>query len=119
MVKLHQLDADVLVGHNISGFDLDILLHRLQVPTLIAIPMEFVDYLSMSLRTVDGAYHRTISEAWVVIFILSGQQSGKQHVVENRKTETLYNASTQRRRFNIWLWCKSRSPNMHSWPSPL
>ncbi|KAG0614550.1 hypothetical protein M758_6G185500 [Ceratodon purpureus] len=30
MVKLHQLDADVLVGHNISGFDLDILLHRLQ-----------------------------------------------------------------------------------------
>ena len=31
MTKLHQLDADVLVGHNISGFDLDILLHRLQV----------------------------------------------------------------------------------------
>jgi DNA polymerase alpha subunit A len=30
MVKLHQLDADVLVGHHISGFDLDILLHRLQ-----------------------------------------------------------------------------------------
>lgn len=30
MIKLHQLDADVLVGHNISGFDLDILLHRLQ-----------------------------------------------------------------------------------------
>ncbi|EFJ15342.1 hypothetical protein SELMODRAFT_234261 [Selaginella moellendorffii] len=30
MIKLHQLDPDVLVGHNISGFDLDVLLHRLQ-----------------------------------------------------------------------------------------
>ncbi|CAM6100645.1 unnamed protein product [Calypogeia fissa] len=30
MVKLYQLDPDVLVGHNISGFDLDVLLHRLQ-----------------------------------------------------------------------------------------
>lgn len=35
MIKLHQLDADVLVGHNISGFDLDILLHRLQVWSLL------------------------------------------------------------------------------------
>ncbi|XP_039120011.1 LOW QUALITY PROTEIN: DNA polymerase alpha catalytic subunit-like [Dioscorea cayenensis subsp. rotundata] len=31
MVELHKLDCDVLVGHNISGFDLDILLHRAQV----------------------------------------------------------------------------------------
>ncbi|KAL3682848.1 hypothetical protein R1sor_000870 [Riccia sorocarpa] len=30
MLKLYQLDPDVLVGHNISGFDLDVLLHRLQ-----------------------------------------------------------------------------------------
>ncbi|GAA0168120.1 DNA metabolism protein [Lithospermum erythrorhizon] len=30
MLELHKLDADVLVGHNISGFDLDILLHRVQ-----------------------------------------------------------------------------------------
>ncbi|KAJ7530423.1 hypothetical protein O6H91_14G003600 [Diphasiastrum complanatum] len=30
ITKLHQLDPDVLVGHNISGFDLDILLHRFQ-----------------------------------------------------------------------------------------
>lgn len=30
MIKLHQLDPDVLVGHNISGFDLDVLLHRAQ-----------------------------------------------------------------------------------------
>ncbi|KAI5077505.1 hypothetical protein GOP47_0007329 [Adiantum capillus-veneris] len=30
LIKLHQLDPDVLVGHNISGFDLDVLLHRLQ-----------------------------------------------------------------------------------------
>ncbi|KAH6838068.1 DNA-directed DNA polymerase [Perilla frutescens var. hirtella] len=30
MVELHKLDSDVLVGHNISGFDLDVLLHRLQ-----------------------------------------------------------------------------------------
>ncbi|KAG8384365.1 hypothetical protein BUALT_Bualt04G0110500 [Buddleja alternifolia] len=30
MIELHKLDADVLVGHNISGFDLDVLLHRAQ-----------------------------------------------------------------------------------------
>ncbi|XP_039115644.1 DNA polymerase alpha catalytic subunit-like isoform X2 [Dioscorea cayenensis subsp. rotundata] len=30
-VELHKLDCDVLVGHNISGFDLDIFLHRAQV----------------------------------------------------------------------------------------
>ncbi|KAL3140237.1 hypothetical protein ABBQ38_004511 [Trebouxia sp. C0009 RCD-2024] len=28
--RLHTLDPDVLVGHNVSAFDLDILLHRLQ-----------------------------------------------------------------------------------------
>ncbi|KAG9444049.1 hypothetical protein H6P81_015389 [Aristolochia fimbriata] len=28
MIELHKLDSDVLVGHNISGFDLDVLLHR-------------------------------------------------------------------------------------------
>jgi hypothetical protein len=50
---------------------------------------------------------------------ITGQQSCKQHVVENRKTETLPNASTERRGFNLWLWCKPRSPNMLSWPSPL
>lgn len=31
MIELHRLDSDVLVGHNISGFDLDVLLHRVQV----------------------------------------------------------------------------------------
>lgn len=31
MLELHKLDSDVLVGHNISGFDLDVLLHRSQV----------------------------------------------------------------------------------------
>ncbi|KAF8406300.1 hypothetical protein HHK36_008385 [Tetracentron sinense] len=30
MIELFKLDSDVLVGHNISGFDLDILLHRAQ-----------------------------------------------------------------------------------------
>ncbi|KAF6171298.1 hypothetical protein GIB67_036966 [Kingdonia uniflora] len=30
MLELHKLDSDVLVGHNISGFDLDVLLHRAQ-----------------------------------------------------------------------------------------
>ncbi|ESW28786.1 hypothetical protein PHAVU_002G017900 [Phaseolus vulgaris] len=30
MLELHKLDSDVLVGHNISGFDLDVLLHRSQ-----------------------------------------------------------------------------------------
>ncbi|KAG6424697.1 hypothetical protein SASPL_115117 [Salvia splendens] len=30
MIELHTLDSDVLVGHNISGFDLDVLLHRVQ-----------------------------------------------------------------------------------------
>jgi hypothetical protein len=31
VANLKNLDADVLVGHNISGFDLDVLLHRLEV----------------------------------------------------------------------------------------
>jgi DNA polymerase elongation subunit (family B) len=31
MLQLHKMDSDVLVGHNISGFDLDVLLHRSQV----------------------------------------------------------------------------------------
>ncbi|PKA64781.1 DNA polymerase alpha catalytic subunit [Apostasia shenzhenica] len=30
MIEIHKLDCDVLVGHNISGFDLDVLLHRAQ-----------------------------------------------------------------------------------------
>ncbi|XP_027362652.1 DNA polymerase alpha catalytic subunit [Abrus precatorius] len=30
MLELYKLDSDVLVGHNISGFDLDVLLHRSQ-----------------------------------------------------------------------------------------
>ncbi|KAJ4963774.1 hypothetical protein NE237_023713 [Protea cynaroides] len=30
MTELYKLDSDVLVGHNISGFDLDVLLHRAQ-----------------------------------------------------------------------------------------
>ncbi|GJM92444.1 hypothetical protein PR202_ga08918 [Eleusine coracana subsp. coracana] len=30
MIELNKLDCDVLVGHNISGFDLDVLLHRAQ-----------------------------------------------------------------------------------------
>ncbi|KAI4314977.1 hypothetical protein L6164_027831 [Bauhinia variegata] len=30
LVELHKLDSDILVGHNISGFDLDVLLHRSQ-----------------------------------------------------------------------------------------
>ncbi|XP_037414948.1 DNA polymerase alpha catalytic subunit-like isoform X2 [Triticum dicoccoides] len=30
MIELGKLDCDVLVGHNISGFDLDVLLHRAQ-----------------------------------------------------------------------------------------
>ncbi|XP_065875108.1 DNA polymerase alpha catalytic subunit [Euphorbia lathyris] len=30
MIALNKLDSDILVGHNISGFDLDVLLHRAQ-----------------------------------------------------------------------------------------
>lgn len=30
MAELYKLDCDVIVGHNISGFDLDVLLHRAQ-----------------------------------------------------------------------------------------
>lgn len=30
LARLNQIDPDVLVGHNIAGFDLDVLLHRLQ-----------------------------------------------------------------------------------------
>lgn len=39
--RLHTLDPDVLVGHNVSAFDLDILLHRLQhhkVECCLALP---------------------------------------------------------------------------------
>ena len=34
MIELHKLDSDVLVGHNISGFDLDVLLNRVKVEIL-------------------------------------------------------------------------------------
>ncbi|KAL9241573.1 hypothetical protein vseg_015671 [Gypsophila vaccaria] len=30
MLEMYKLDTDILVGHNISGFDLDVLLHRAQ-----------------------------------------------------------------------------------------
>ena len=30
LAKLQELDADVYTGHNISAFDMDILMHRLQ-----------------------------------------------------------------------------------------
>ena len=30
LARLRTLDADVYIGHNISAFDLDVLLHRLQ-----------------------------------------------------------------------------------------
>jgi DNA polymerase alpha subunit A len=30
LARLQALDPDVLVGHNIAAFDLDILLHRMQ-----------------------------------------------------------------------------------------
>lgn len=31
MIELHELDSDVIVGNNISGFDMGVLLHRMQV----------------------------------------------------------------------------------------
>ena len=37
MTELHKLDSDILVGHNISGFDLDVLLHRAQVKNFVRI----------------------------------------------------------------------------------
>ena len=30
LARLRVIDADVYVGHNVSAFDLDVLLHRLQ-----------------------------------------------------------------------------------------
>ena len=30
MAKIHKIDADVIVGHDILGFDLDVLLHRIK-----------------------------------------------------------------------------------------
>jgi DNA polymerase elongation subunit (family B) len=53
MTEVHKLDPDVLVGHNISGFDLDVLLHRAQV----LISLFFLYFLSiqtirLSLSTV-------------------------------------------------------------------
>ncbi|KAK4789987.1 hypothetical protein SAY86_017291 [Trapa natans] len=35
MIELFKLDSDVIVGHNISGFDLDVLLHRAQAETFL------------------------------------------------------------------------------------
>ncbi|KAI3876406.1 hypothetical protein MKX03_019247 [Papaver bracteatum] len=34
MVELYKLDTDIYVGHNISGFDLDLLLHRAKAHTI-------------------------------------------------------------------------------------
>lgn len=30
MIELYKLDCDVIVGHNVSGFDLHVLLHKAQ-----------------------------------------------------------------------------------------
>lgn len=30
LAKIHSIDPDVIVGHNFVGFDLDVLLHRMQ-----------------------------------------------------------------------------------------
>lgn len=42
MTELHKLDSDVLVGHNISGFDLDVLLRRSQVGVLASYLKQFL-----------------------------------------------------------------------------
>lgn len=46
MIELHKLDSDVLVGHNISGFDLDVLLHRAQVGKLCTDLFHLVFFLN-------------------------------------------------------------------------
>lgn len=38
LAKLQELDADVYTGHNISGFDIDVLLHRLQAHKVGKLP---------------------------------------------------------------------------------
>ena len=38
LARLRALDPDVLVGHNISAFDLDVLLHRLQHHKVVRAP---------------------------------------------------------------------------------
>lgn len=51
MLELHKMDSDVLVGHNISGFDLDVLLHRSQVGILASSHKHFlVNYMTFSLK---------------------------------------------------------------------
>ncbi|CAL0331796.1 unnamed protein product [Lupinus luteus] len=49
MIELHKLDSDVLVGHNISGFDLDVLLHRSQA---LKVPPRFWSKLGRLNRSV-------------------------------------------------------------------
>jgi DNA polymerase alpha subunit A len=34
MAKMQVIDADVIVGHNFIGFDLDVLLHRMQAHSI-------------------------------------------------------------------------------------
>ena len=47
LARLRALDADVYVGHNISAFDLDVLLHRLQHHK--AVPLAQLDQASLFL----------------------------------------------------------------------
>ena len=65
--KLHQLDPDVLVGHNISGFDLDVLLHRLQVSFLFKLWTYIMCYEQMTL-TLQKYFRHAKSRA------ISGQK---------------------------------------------
>lgn len=60
MIELYKLDSDVLVGHNISGFDLDVLLHRVQVLILFALSkclilQELVKHLCITLTFIRSS----------------------------------------------------------------
>lgn len=73
-MKLHQLDPDILVGHNISGFDLDVLLHRLQV---VNSPLLHDVVVSLT----GGA--KCPSAMFVYSTFVTGLQSSEHYVVKN------------------------------------
>lgn len=73
MIELYKLDSDVLVGHNISGFDLDALLHRAQVGILLLcfllkliLPTHIMYFSMHSKQDKQGESRETI----ILIFVI-------------------------------------------------
>jgi len=139
MIELSKLDCDVLVGHNISGFDLDVLLHRAQVFLIIMCSVAsyiqpvahysswvhkfvwvlFINYLGF----IPGSFKGTcIIYFWLsfsYLMILLDMQSAKQHVVQDWSSQAIINAQAYQRKHTLWFWSKSRNYVLYCWPSSL